>query len=124
MAEAIISRRGYTAEGKPELRTETIAVNQVWKVPSGIRGTVSVRLFGGGGGGNLCGGGSGWMNYGEISVSPNQQIQITIGAGGNIGVSGGTTSFGTFLSANFKTSSEKSTPAPFKAPKANAKLSA
>ena len=104
MAEAIISRRGYEPGGKPELRTETITSNVTWTVPSSIRGNVSVRLFGGGGGGGNVyaggGGGGGWMNNGEFKVSPGQKIPITIGAGGNVGVAGGTTSFGSYLSAN------------------------
>ena len=102
MAEAIISRRGYDANGAPELRTELITTNQNWKVPSSIRNsTISVRIFGGGGGSNYSRAGcGGYMNNGEITVSPNQSIQITIGAGGSIGGTGGTTTFGTYLSAN------------------------
>ena len=33
MSEAIISRRGYTAEGKPEWHTETITGSTTWTVP-------------------------------------------------------------------------------------------
>ena len=105
MAEAIISRRGYGIDGKPQLRTETITGNTNWIVPL-TRGnnSISVRLFGGGAAGTQSyGGGGGWMNNGEFTnLTPNQIIQITIGDGGNnIGTqSGGTTSFGTYLSAN------------------------
>lgn len=56
MAEAIISRRGYEADGKPippELRTEAFVTNSTWKVPNHV-GTVSVRIFGGGGGGSMA----------------------------------------------------------------------
>ena len=99
MAEAIISRRGWTASGKPELRTEIITSNQNWIVPNSLRGNVSVRIFGAGGAGNNgAGGGGGWMNNGEVKVTPGQSIQITVGVGTYKG-SGGTTSFGTFLSA-------------------------
>ena len=51
MSEAIISRRGWTSEGKPELRTEYITATQDWTAPDGLKGSVSVRIFGGGGGG-------------------------------------------------------------------------
>ena len=106
MAEAIISRRGWTADGKPELRTEVITGNVNWSVPNSIKNTtISVRIFGGG---SLSryGGGSGWMNNGEITVTPGQVIPITIGDGGkysggsSYNISGGTTTFGTYLSAN------------------------
>ena len=109
MSEAIISRRGYGPEGKPRLITETIVTNQSWTVPNDIKGNLSVRIFGGGsgayhnGGLRMWGGGGGWMNNGEISITSGSQISITIGAGGNGGqyqTSGGTTSFGTYLSAN------------------------
>lgn len=103
MSEAIITRRGYTAEGKPELRTELIQTNQNWVVPQGVRGNISVRIFGGGGGGTYRqAGGGGWMNNGELSVTSGQSIRITIGEGGPGGksvIAGGTTSFGTYLSA-------------------------
>ena len=64
MSEAIISRRGWTSDGKPELRTETITGTTNWTVPN-YKGTVSVRIFGGGGGGDYAsGGGGGYMNNG------------------------------------------------------------
>ena len=108
MSEAIISRRGYTAEGKPEWHTETITGSTTWTVPKTIKGNISVLIFGGGGSGlspnsdNVCGGGgSGWMNNGEFSIAGGTQIPITIGNGGSLaGQSGGTTTFGTYLSAN------------------------
>ena len=108
MAEAIISRRGYGVEGKPKkLTSSAIVVNTAWKVPNGVS-SIDVRIFGGGGGGGLqSGGGGGWMNNGTIGVYEGQIINITIGKGGNStnnsfknGGSGGTTSFGTYLSAN------------------------
>ena len=107
MSEAIITRRGYGPNGKPELRTETITGSTTWVVPSAIRSNISVRIFGGGGGGNRGGGGGGWMNNGEFNIAGGTSIQITIGSGGNRnggssggGTTGGTTSFGTWLSAN------------------------
>ena len=100
MAEAVISRRGWTAEGKPELRTEVITGSTNWTVPN-YKGNVSVRIFGGGAFNNN-GGGSGWMNNAVFNnLVKGQNIVITIGAGGtNSNKSGGTTSFGTYLSAN------------------------
>ena len=119
MSEAIISRRGYNSAGKPTLVTETIISNTTWKVPNHY-GNISVMIFGGGGGG--CGidqlsstgqqytyagsgGGGGWMNNGEFSIQNKTSVSITIGKGGqgNNGGSasaGGTSSFGTYLSAN------------------------
>ena len=109
MAEAIISRRGSSSD--MELRTEIITGNVNWTAPKTLKNNIiSVRIFGGGGyyGANLgawCGGG-GWMNNGEITITPGQVIPVVIGrwsAAKNSTVSdiaGGTTSFGTYLSAN------------------------
>ena len=107
MAEAIISRRGWPAEGKPvppELKVETITGSTEWTVPNNIKGNISVLIFGGGGGGgNWSGGGGGWMNNGEFNIPGGTKIQITIGNGGTTntysGKAGGTTAFGNYLSA-------------------------
>ena len=105
MAEAIISRRGYDASGKPRLITETFITNTSWTVPNDIRGNISIRIFGGGGGGGRrSGGGGGWMNNGEIMINKGEIIQVTIGKGGIgsngvNGSSGGTSSFGVYMSA-------------------------
>ena len=93
------------------LTTEIITSNQVWTVPEHA-GNIYVRIFGGGGSGSTefvsgfggygGGGGGGWMNNGEFYIDAGQSIPITIGIGGNGrkgGESGGTTSFGTYLSA-------------------------
>lgn len=100
MSDAIISRRGYTSAGKPELRTEIIAFSQDWTVPNTIKGNTAVRIFGGGGGSVSCGGGSGWMNNGEFALNAGDVITVTIGDGGYNNNAGGSTSFGTYLSAN------------------------
>ena len=103
MAEAIISRRGSNQSGpkvNKVLRTETITGNTNWTVPISVNNEFSVRIFGGGG---VSPGGGGWMNNGEFTLTPNDTIQITIGRGGNwqnrYQHTGGTSSFGTYLSA-------------------------
>ena len=119
MAEAIISRRGENNRG-PLLKTETIISNREWIVPAAINNEFSIMIFGGGGGGTTVtdesadylmgsGGGGGWMNTETLTLRENSSIYITIGTGGEtkvgydygmIGNSGGTTSFGGYLSAN------------------------
>lgn len=117
MAEAIISRRGWTSEGKPELRTETITGNTNWVVPKSIKGSISVLLFGGGSSGGWSdsisfggpnGGYGGFMNNGTFTIAGGTSIPITIGIGGVADTHsddwicnpGGTSAFGTYLSAN------------------------
>ena len=111
MSEAIISRRGSSGgSGGGQLRTDVITGSTNWTVPN-HKGNISVRIFGGGAGGdNQRGGGGGWMNNGEFNISNEINIQITIGKGGHgyfnsmnsqyFSMVGGTTSFGTYLSAN------------------------
>ena len=108
MSEAIISRRGYNSSGNGSsgLVTEVITENTTWTVPAYIGG-VSVRIFGGGGSGSWgSGGGGGYMNNADLSPVIGANIPITIGAGGvcehlsMIGFGGGTSSFGSYLSAN------------------------
>lgn len=91
---------------------------------------VSVRLAGGGGpganGSNTTENGDGYGHYfysscnapsgagggaseqkqGEFIVTPGQTIAVTVGRGGDVGVNGGTSSFGGFLSG---TGGEKAT---------------
>ena len=123
MSEAIISRRGNKSISK-SLSTEVITTNTQWIVPT-IKGNVHVMIYGAGGGGFTdytaahtyyptsnrnkpygSGGGGGWMNNGEFELDQGSIISITIGKGGNYttyGINsgaGGTTAFGTYLSAN------------------------
>lgn len=113
MAEAIISRRGSSAKLPDgingitvEYTTETITGTMDWEVPKARNQAFSIRIFGGGASGGVeGGGGSGWMNNGDLTLTAGQTIHITIGAGGIGGEttsirSGGTTSFGSYLSAN------------------------
>ena len=111
---------GWVLQGwstKPVLKTEVITKTQTWTVPDGVT-SVNVFLFGGGGGGGRNvhtkndsvydtyaeggggGGGGGYWAKSTRTVTPKQSISITIGAGGRVGQAGGTTSFGSLLSAN------------------------
>ena len=110
MGEAIISRGfsgsngGGTSGENGNFRTEIITASTLWKVPENLKdGTVSVRIFGGGGGGNYQansgGGAGGYMNNDTINLNGQSEIYITIGSGGAPNSYGGTTSFGTYLSA-------------------------
>ena len=107
MSEAIISRRRYGENGKPQLRTEYITYSKTWSPPEEFSGgDIDVRIFGAGGGGYWSAGntyeyygGGGWMNNGIISINKGDQISIIIGTGA-VNKTGGTTTFGTYLSAN------------------------
>lgn len=82
-------------------------------VPAGVTSVRVIAIGGGGGGanGHAGGGGSGRVNAGTFSVSPGQNIAVTVGTGGSgalqtfnsnsiSGVtSGGTSVFGGFLNA-------------------------
>lgn len=89
------------------LKTEIIDSTQNWTVPQPLVGStlnVTVRIFGGGGGGNYNGGNGGDMEVASFDLQPGEIIPITIGAGGQgssngAASAGGTSSFGTLLSA-------------------------
>ena len=90
---------------KKVAKNEIFMSDSTFTVPDGIT-SVAVRIFGGGGAGYCFrggGGGGGHMSYGVFEVTPGQQIPITIGiggkSGGNSNMNGGTSSFGTYLSA-------------------------
>ena len=126
MAEAIISRRGSGQSRHTQIVYELYTTNGNWTVPNNaINNTFSVIVYGGGGGreyvdysngvsgvgsgmsvkslnGRGCGGGGGgWMNNRDLVLTPGQSIAISIGRGGSgfSMESGGTTSFGSYLSA-------------------------
>ena len=108
MAEAIISRRGELKKSYA-LKTIMFTSNNSFEVPEAKDQKFDVRIFGGGGGGCTYygGGGGGWMNNDSFVLNKGDVIPITIGTGGvsatNIMSSfnnGGTTAFGTYLSAN------------------------
>ena len=49
MSEAIISRRGYTADGKVLVvhKIEMISENTTWTIPLAVENKFDVRIFGG-----------------------------------------------------------------------------
>lgn len=115
MGEALIIRSGGNSQsgGGYTQKTEVININQTWKVPKAKNQEFMVRIFGGGGGANYSqmmtgtGGGGGNMNNSIFKLNEGDLIPITIGDAGSdkvysnqySGTNGGTTSFGTYLSA-------------------------
>ena len=99
MGESLIVRKGSKSAGElKNLKIKIYTKNDNFVVPK--TGSYMVRLFGGGGwGSQQGGGGSGWMNNGIINLSKGDIIPITIGQA-NAGKAGGTTFFGSYLSAN------------------------
>lgn len=110
MSDVIISRRGSKrGSGGGRMVTEYLCFNQNWVVPNNIKDNqLKVTIIGAGGTGNnnrYYAGGSGNFNNGTFDVTPGEIIHVTIGAPTVITSSnsdpsnGGTTSFGTYLSA-------------------------
>ena len=91
------------------LRTEIIKESTTWEVPSGILGDIRVLVYGAGGSGatqNIggAGGGGGTKNEWVGRLTALDSIPITIGSGGisvtgSKGNAGGSTSFGSIVSA-------------------------
>ena len=125
MSEAIIARGGGINNGGQHtiVNDAYIITNQMYTVP--ITGNYLITCVGGGAGGNDgylyrrnksqgfeynnwyarggSGGGSGNVNSREVYLEANTAVQISIGLGGKKGTyggSGGTTSFGTYISAS------------------------
>ena len=119
---------GTSGNSSPgNLVTNIFTTNGVFVVPKAKDQQFSVRIFGGGGGGavldshyangkvlysSCAGGGGGYMNNDILILNEGETIQVSIGAGGrgsyisvntikneSEGKVGGTTSFGTYLSA-------------------------
>ena len=123
MGEAIITSRsggiGVNGDSSAELKTVIIKQSDTFIVPKARNQQFSVRIFGGGGGGggqlsigSIYGGGGGWMNNAILTINQGDIVQVFIGKGGAgayvsnehgsnavNGSNGGTTSFGTYLSA-------------------------
>lgn len=93
------------------------AGTSTWTVPDGVYWVYGIVVGGGGGGGagagsatwSAGGGGSGGRSEGWVPVTPGQTITVTVGAGGAgapagsasgvLASSGGTSSFGSYMSA-------------------------
>lgn len=113
MGEAIVVRRGGSSgavdldNGIRYVKTEIYTEYVNWKAPKAKDQKFAVRIFGGGGGGYesvgnglAAGGGGGWMNNAVLTIPEGSIVTISIGTGGNILSAGGTTTFGSYLSAN------------------------
>jgi hypothetical protein len=94
-----------SAVTQPQVYSQAFFSSGSWTAPTGVT-RVRVWVVGGGGGGSTggCGiyGGVGGMAMGVYTVSPGTGYTVTIGAGGagaSSGATGGTTSFGAFISA-------------------------
>lgn len=115
MSEALIVRKlggGDSGSGGGSY-SDVIAHNSTFTVPKS--GNYLVTCIGGGGGGGSTywynyssyygyiktsgGGGSGNVNTKTVSLAKNSTITITIGAGGALSSTGGTTAFGSYVSA-------------------------
>ena len=122
MGEALIIRSGGGKDtGGWIPKTELITVNQNFIVPKAKGQQFSVRIFGGGGGACYAeadsrtngtgGGGGGNMNYAVLTLNEGEIIPIIIGNSGEFKegltgygsgykhTNGGTTSFGSYISA-------------------------
>ena len=112
MGEAMIIRAGGGFNGGSgsgedkniigwQPKTEIFTTNGYFTVPKAKDQEFHVRIFGGGGGASSSGsgGGGGNMNNDTLILNQLESVQISIGKGGSLDSVGGTTSFGTYLSA-------------------------
>lgn len=116
MGESLIVRKGGGGSSSSGniFRTEIITINTNWVVPKSKNQSFTVRIFGGGGaGGNIStgggGGGGGWMNSSILNLNAGDIISINLGKVGSgfvsgswnsNGSTGGSSFFGSYLSAN------------------------
>lgn len=95
MSEAIISRRGSSNIITKAGTSVAILQSTVFSAP--VSGMYDVTVIGGGSGNN---GLNGDINNTTIELNKNDQVELTIGLGGNsAGGCGGTTSFGNYVAA-------------------------
>lgn len=90
-------------------RVATFTTSSSWTVPyslrMGLKNAYVVVQGGGGGGGSSVngnagsGGGGGGLGEAIVNLSSVTTVSITVGAGGNAGLSGATSSFGVYCSA-------------------------
>ena len=80
--------------------------SSTFTVPAGVTKVRAIVIGAGGGGGHSPGAGSGGAGggfaMGEYTVTPGQNISVTVGSGGSYGTagsSGSSSSFGSFCSA-------------------------
>ena len=125
MGEALIIRSGGGSQSSGGYVPKTVLINsnQTWTVPKAKNQEFMVRIFGAGGTGygdtqydnpqtghdmtRRTGGGGGNMNNALLKLNVGEVITVSIGnVGRYMSGNGGTTSFGTYLSA---TGGEKST---------------
>ena len=114
MSEAIIVKRGSSNSDRVMVYSRDIIINSsVWEAPQGlVNNSVYVELIGGGGFTDrytdykpniriIAGGAGGYFNNGTIEMNEGEAVYVYIGRGGFNGArNGGTTSFGSYLSAN------------------------
>ena len=88
-----------------QLKTELITNTKEYLVPKARNQEFTVMLFGGGGGASTMTnritlqGGYGNMNKGVLILKRGDSINVVIGSNGRANEAGGTTTFGTYLSA-------------------------
>ena len=103
MGEAILAKfGGGQSGGGYTQKTVIITTDQTWTAPKSKGQQFMVRIFGAGGGVSRAGSGGaggGNMNNAMLKLNIGEQVQVSIGKRMTYDANGGTTSFGTYLSA-------------------------
>lgn len=109
MSESIIARRKYTKINYnyvtniiyPTSASSTLVATSLYSAPTNaVNNTLYVTAVGGSGASNeTSDGAAGEMVAQEVVIEPGETIPINIGEEGSNGSNGGTTTFGTYLSA-------------------------
>ena len=92
----------------PFNNVQVFTTSSTFTVPSGIT-KLWAEVYGGGGGGGATGGGSGTsgggggggggVSMGFLTVTPSQNITVTVGSGGGAGTAGATSTFSTIVAS-------------------------